>query len=193
MVKLHAGWKLYAGFSVALLILAITLLSALSAGMVQNGIIGGLVVALIITGAVVFFRSRIVAGGVGQIAVALKEISVRKLGIIFDNKSNDEIGGMAAVCQELQAYLDYMPWAAEHIADGSPTDEVKPKSDDDVRGNALAKMANDQSDVLTQVRESKYREAKSRSPWRPLPGRWGWDPGQLASSVQEGAGSTDEE
>lgn len=166
--------------------------TASSASMVKNVILGGRLVAVIITGAVAFFLSRSIADGVGQVAAALKAISVGNLGVKVDIKSKDELGDLAAAYQDMQAYLGDVPWAAEHIADGSPTDEAKPESDDDVRANALAEMTNDQNDALSQVRESADSAADSRNSWRPPPARWGWTPGQLVSSEQEAAGSIEQ-
>lgn len=145
-MKLNVGWKLYAGFGVTLLILAIVSL-----------------VAVIVTGAIAVFLSRSGGGGVGQVAAGLKAISVGNLGVKVEIKSKDELGEMASAYQDMRGYLGAMSKAAEHIADGSLTDEVKPKSDDDVLGNALVETTNNLNDVLMQVRESAGALTESRS------------------------------
>ena len=83
--------------------------TASSAGMVENGVLGALVVVVVVTAAVAFFRSRTVARGVGQVAAALKGISVGNLRKRVDFKSRDELRDMAATYQDMQAYLGDMP------------------------------------------------------------------------------------
>ena len=122
-----------------------------SAGMVRNVILGGFVVALVITAAIAIFLSRSIAGGIGQVSKGLKAIAQGNLNEKVDIKSKDELGDMSTAYGEMQSYLSTMAGAAEQIADGDLTVEVKPKSEQDALGIAFVKMLANLRVVIGEV------------------------------------------
>ena len=124
-----------------------------SAGTVKTVILGGLVVAIVVVGAVAIFLSRSIAGGIGQVSKGLKAIAVGDLGEKVEITSKDELGAMSQDYAAVQTYLGEMAAAAERIAAGDLTVEVKPKSEQDALGHAFVKMLGNLLEVLGGVND----------------------------------------
>ena len=125
-----------------------------AASMIKQVILGGFVIALLATGAIAFFLSRSIAGGVAKVSAGMKAIAVGNLSTEVEIKSKDELGEMSAAYGEMQTYLRETAAVAGHIADGDLTVEVKPKSEQDVLGNAFFKMRESLHALLTRVTET---------------------------------------
>ena len=111
-----------------------------SANMVKYVILGGMAIAVIITGAIAIFLSRSIAGGVQQVSKGLRAIAVGDLGEKVNVTSKDELGDMSMAYGDMQTYLGEMAAAAEQIAAGDLTVVIKTKSERDALGNAFVKM-----------------------------------------------------
>jgi methyl-accepting chemotaxis protein len=69
-------------------------------------------------------------------------------------KSQDEIGRLGAAIQRIVECESYMAMAADHLAGGDLTVNVKLRSDKDVLGNALAKMVGNLRDIVSRIAEN---------------------------------------
>jgi len=114
-------------------------------------LIWGTIGAVIAVGAIAFFITKGLTGGVNQIAAALKRISVGELDSKVNVKSSDEIGEMASAYGEMKLYLEGMSDNAQKIGQGDLSVNVNAKGEGDVLGNALTEMVVGLREVVSKV------------------------------------------
>ena len=114
--------------------------TASSSRIVYGVIIGGFAAATLITGVIAFFLSGAIASGIRRVSEAMKKIAIGDLSPRIDITSRDEVGQMSVAYGVMQSYLSEMAQAAEQIADGEFTGELRPRSEKDTLGNAFVKM-----------------------------------------------------
>ena len=122
-----------------------------AASTAKSVLIWGTVGAVIAVGAIAFFITKGLTGGVNQIAAALKRISVGELDSKVNVKSSDEIGEMASAYGEMKLYLEGMSDNAQKIGQGDLSVNVNAKGEGDVLGNALTEMVVGLREVVSKV------------------------------------------
>ena len=101
-----------------------------------------------------WFLSRSISSGVIAVGNALQKIAVGDSTTVVNIKSADEIGEMARSYGAMQVYLAEASDIAEKIGDGDLTVTVKPKSEEDVLGNAMYRMVTNLRGLIGQVGQS---------------------------------------
>ena len=106
-----------------------------------RGIAIGMFVAAAAVGLMIgFFLARSIASRVGQVAVAAEGLATGDLDQRINVRSRDEIGKMAEAFRAMIAYQQQMARVANAIAQGDLSQNVQPKSERDVLGNAFERM-----------------------------------------------------
>lgn len=117
----------------------------------QNMGIGIAVGSIAIMMVIGFFLSRSISSGVTTVGKALQEISTGNLDTQVNIKSADEIGEMARTYGEMRTYLEEASELAQQIGDGDLTVTVRPRSEGDKLGNALAQMVTNLKGLMAEV------------------------------------------
>ena len=112
---------------------------ALSAGAVAVALVVGL------------FMSRNIAGVARQVAVAAEGLSRGELDQRIEVRSNDELGRMAVSFRSMIAYQQDMARVANAIAQGDLTQNVEPKSEADLLGNAFRRMSDNLRQLVSEL------------------------------------------
>jgi methyl-accepting chemotaxis protein len=98
------------------------------------------------------FISNLIAVPLRKITVAAARISSGDLNVEVDAATKDEVGVLAASFQEMTVYLKGMAVVAEEVAGGDLRNQVTPKSDKDVLGNAFHKMIAGLRGIITEIK-----------------------------------------
>jgi methyl-accepting chemotaxis protein len=98
-----------------------------------------------------FFIAQALTGPLGQVRAVATELAKGDVDQEITVDSSDEVGQMASSFKEMIAYMKEMAGAAELIAAGDLTVEVKPKSDKDALGNSFLMMVENLRNVISDV------------------------------------------
>jgi methyl-accepting chemotaxis protein len=119
--------------------------------------------AALVGGALAFFASRRVTGGIAELARAASCIGAGDLEQTVDVHGSDELGGAARAFEAMLAYLKRLAGAAERIAAGDLTVDVQPASERDTLGAAFAHMAASLREMVAGfARAAEQMDASSR-------------------------------
>ena len=135
-------------------------------------------VSLAVGAGVAFYLGRSISNGASSVANGLQSISAGDLTAAVSITSNDELGDMSSAYNDMQEYLREMARAAESIAEGDLTVEVRPKSESDALGNAFAGMIAKLHEAMSRSRNTAEGLATAKD--------------QLASTAEESAKATQE-
>jgi methyl-accepting chemotaxis protein len=103
-------------------------------------LVGVVIFAVVTAAAIAFWLARGISQGVGKMRVAAAGIAGGDLEQDVEVTSKDEIGELAGSMRDMVEYLGEMAGAAQQIADGDLTAEVRPRSERDKLGTAFAAM-----------------------------------------------------
>lgn len=98
------------------------------------------VIAVAASSAIAFWLARGISHGVGKMGAAAAGIAGGDLEQDVEVASKDEIGELSGSMREMVEYLGEMAGAAQQIADGDLTAEVRPRSERDTLGTAFEAM-----------------------------------------------------
>lgn len=101
--------------------------------------------------------SRCVAGAAAQVATAAEGLARGELNQRIELDSQDELGQMAAAFREMIAYQQGMARVANAIARGDLSQDVMPKSEHDVLGNAFRQMSGNLRVLVGQKEAARVR------------------------------------
>jgi methyl-accepting chemotaxis protein len=136
-----------------------------------SAMVAGRSTAVVILGAFALFASLIISA----IAIrsitrplqsalrAAERIAEGDLGVDLEATSTDEAGALLASMSTMAESLGQMTAMAERIADGDLTVQVAPRSDKDVLGLALRRMAARLSQIIGEVRSGAHALAAATS------------------------------
>jgi methyl-accepting chemotaxis protein len=146
----NSAWEAYKG-TVA------TAAAASSRSTYQSGrdlIIGLLIGAVAIAIAIALLISRSLARRVQAVGRAASAISRGEIDQHVELGSRDELGAMAADFSQMIVYLREIADVAEAIAAGDLSTDVRPRSDGDVLGTALATMTRSLRDLVGSINDA---------------------------------------
>jgi methyl-accepting chemotaxis protein len=113
-----------------------------------------LVIAVAVGVGVALAISRRLARGISAVGRAAKKIAHGEIDQRIEVTSRDELGEMAADFNAMTDYLTETAQLAETIASGDLTVEVRPRSDKDALGNALADMTHGLRTLVGSINEA---------------------------------------
>jgi methyl-accepting chemotaxis protein len=113
--------------------------------------VGLLILALAIGATIANRLSRDIAGAATEVAAAARGLARGNTQQQLNVHSNDELGVMAEAFRDTVAYQEAMARAAEAIAAGDLTREVRPQSGEDVLGTAFQRMTANLRDLVSEM------------------------------------------
>ena len=117
----------------------------------QYLLISGIVAVFCI--AILFIVTRMISKNIKRIAVVANRLALGDTKQKVKVNSSDEIGEMADALSNVIDYLWEMSQAAEKIASGDLTVEVKPKSEKDTLSKSFGKMVENLKSMIEDTRE----------------------------------------
>ncbi len=156
--------------------LTLTLIAAAAA------ILLGLVVA--------FFFARSLTNPLRLVAMAAEGIAEGDLDQKFTINSRDELGQMASTFERMINYLQNMASVAQKMAQNDLTEDVTPKSERDLLGNAFAQMIASLRIAISQVAENAGNVNAASGQLAAAAGQAGQATSQIATTVQQVAKGT---
>lgn len=102
-----------------------------------------LFVILAIVISFIIFTIRIITKSLGELRTAAEELSVGKTGIHITPESDDAIGALAQSILAIDRNNQQLSGAARAIGEGDFSVAVRPRSREDILGNAIVQMRND--------------------------------------------------
>ncbi len=112
------------------------------------------VVSVIITLWIAFILIRVIEKSVKQLSDAAKDIAVGRVDINMVKYNNDEFGELVDEYTEVINNIKYQAQIAEEVSNGNLTINVVPKSPEDVLGNSLKKLVEDNLHALTNISDA---------------------------------------
>jgi methyl-accepting chemotaxis protein len=111
------------------------------------------VVAVVISGLLIMFLSRLIARPLQDIAQAAAKISSGNLAVAVSMEDRvDEVGILGQAFTQMIAYLKEMAGVADSLASRDFSVTVKPRSEQDVLGKAFAAMVTNIRELAKEVR-----------------------------------------
>jgi methyl-accepting chemotaxis protein len=117
-------------------------------------------------------------------------IAAGDLDFELDVKSKDETGQLADAFRSMTAYLQSMSKVAHSVAEGDLTEEVHPKSEKDVLGNAFFKMITSLREMIARVSENAISLSIASNELSTAANQASQATSQIAITVQQGAKGT---
>ncbi len=116
------------------------------------------VVMAIISMGVTFFIAllliKTIEKSVKQLSDAAKEIAQGRVDIHMEKYNNDEFGDLVDEYTQVINNIKYQSHIAEEVANGNLTITVNPVSADDLLGNSLKKLVDDNHNALTNISDA---------------------------------------
>ena len=159
--------------------------TASTANTVKMSILVGTAIAFVLLGGIAFYLSRSISNGVTTVGQALSRIAQGDVTAEVENDSSDEIGDMARSYREMRGYIREVSNNVELIGDGDLTVQVEPKSENDVLGQAMARMVASMSALIGQVGSTANNLATASNELSSAAEQAGGATTGIASSSQE--------
>ena len=112
------------------------------------------VASAIVTLLIAIALIRTIGKSVTQLANAAKDIAVGRVDINLVKHNNDEFGELVDEYTEVINNIKYQAKIAEEVANGNLTINVTPKSPEDVLGNSLKKLVEDNLHALSNISDA---------------------------------------
>ncbi len=127
---------------------------AMTSNMISFGLV---IISVIITVIIAIMLIKIINKSVEQLSKAAKEIAAGRVDIELVKYHNDEFGELVDEYQHVINNTKYQSKVAEEVANGNLTINVKPASADDVLGNSLKKLVEENHRVLSNINDAGYQ------------------------------------
>ncbi len=112
------------------------------------------VVSVIITMWIALVLIKVIEKSVKQLSDAAKDIAVGRVDINMVKYNNDEFGDLVDEYNEVINNIKYQAHIAEEVSNGNLTINVVPKSPEDVLGNSLKKLVEDNLHALSNISDA---------------------------------------
>jgi methyl-accepting chemotaxis protein len=142
------------------------------------------VLAIVLGLVVSWFSMRSIVNPLRTAVEAADRIATGDVAVELVAESRDETGALLTSMAEMTSSLREMTALAERIADGDLSVEVAPRSDKDVLGHALGKMAAQLSRIIGQVRSGAQALAAATSQLAATTQNVSQGTGEQASSIE---------
>ncbi len=149
-------------------------------------------VAVIITVFVAVKVIRAIEKSVAQLSDAAKDIAMGRVNIELVKYNNDEFGEMVDAYNKVIDNARSQAKIAEEVANGNLTITVTPSSSDDLLGNSLKKLVEDNLNALSNISEAGSQVTISSSQVASASQALAQGSTEQASAIQEITASIDE-
>lgn len=139
------------------------------------GTLGTLILSILIAS----MLARYLTGAVGRMSHAATRIAAGDVDQQLDVYSRDELGQMADAFRAMIAYENHMAAAANAIAEGDLSQDVRPQSERDVLGGAFQRMLANLRELVAELQHGSSNLASASSEI-------------LAAASQQASGATEQ-
>lgn len=150
------------------------------------------IISIIITLCVATALIRQIRISVEELSNAAKQIAMGRVDIQMVKHSNDELGQLVDEYSKVIENIKYQAHIAEEVSNGNLTLTVNPKSSEDLLGNSLKKLVDDNLHALSNISESGSQVTISSSQVASASQALAQGSTQQASAIQEITASIDE-
>lgn len=149
-------------------------------------------VCVAITMVIAIFLIRIIEKSVLQLSDAAKQIAIGHVDIEMEKYNNDEFGELVDEYNKVIDNIKYQSKIAEEVSNGNLTVTVIPKSPQDMLGNSLKKLVEDNLNALTNISDAGAQVTISSSQVASASQALAQGSTQQASAIEEITASIDE-
>nr|WP_300840117.1 methyl-accepting chemotaxis protein [uncultured Acetatifactor sp.] len=150
------------------------------------------VVSIAITAAIALFLIKTIEKSVSQLSDAAKEIAKGHVDINMVKYNNDEFGELVDEYTKVIDNIKYQAKIAEEVAGGNLTVAVNPASPEDVLGNSLKKLVEDNHNALSNISDAGSQVTISSSQVASASQALAQGSTEQASAIQQITASIDE-
>lgn len=151
-----------------------------------------LIVSIVITLVVGMSVIKDIDKNVIQLSNAAKDIAMGRVNVKLTKYNNDEFGELVDEYREVVDNIKYQSQITEEVAKGNLTISVKPKSTDDLLGNSLKKLVEDNLHILSNISDAGSQVTISSSQVASASQALAQGSTEQASAVQEITASIEE-
>ncbi|GAB4513831.1 MAG: hypothetical protein Kow0047_25530 [Anaerolineae bacterium] len=159
----------------------------------RNVILGLALVAALLVAALAVRVSGSISAPILAMTAAARRLAQGDIDQEITIDRSDEIGAMARAFRQMIAYMREMAGAAHRISSGDLGVTVSPQSDEDVLGNAFARMIRNLSDLVAQVQAEAGQVAESSAQITRAVEETARAAQQVAATIQQVAQGTAEQ
>ena len=149
-------------------------------------------VSVVISLAIAFALIKIINKSVEQLSRAASDIAMGRVDIELVKYHNDEFGELVDKYTEVVNNIKYQAQIAEEVSNGNLTVQVNVKSSDDVLGNALKKLVDDNLNALSNISDAGSQVTVSSSQVASASQALAQGSTEQASAIEEITASIDE-
>lgn len=150
------------------------------------------IVSVVVTLMVATALIRQIRMSVEQLSEAAKQIAMGRVDVQLVKYSNDELGQLVDEYRKVIDNIKYQAHVAEEVSNGNLTLSVNPTSSDDLLGNSLKKLVDDNLHALSNISESGTQVTISSSQVASASQALAQGSTQQASAIEEITASIDE-
>lgn len=150
------------------------------------------VVSVVVTVLIALGLIKTIEKSVKQLADAAKEIAMGHVNINLVKYNNDEFGELVDEYNSVIENIKYQAEIAEAVSNGNLTVQVNPKSPEDLLGNSLKKLVEDNLNALTNISDAGSQVTVSSSQVASASQALAQGSTQQASAIEEITASIDE-
>ena len=121
------------------------------------------ILSMVCSGIVALGIIKTIRTSLEQMAEASRKLAVGNVNIELKKQHNDEFGELVDEYNKVIDNMKYQAALIKELANGDLTVEVRPKSAEDVVGNALKKLVEDNYNAISNVSDSAYQVTTSSS------------------------------
>ncbi len=150
------------------------------------------VVAVIISVAIATSLVKVISKSVEQLSGAAKQIAMGNTNITMHKIHNDEFGELVDEYSKVIDNIKYQAGIAEEVSRGNLTVQVSPKSSDDILGNSLKKLVEDNHNAISNISDASRQVTTSSSQVASASESLAQGSTQQASAIQQITASINE-
>jgi len=151
-----------------------------------------IVVSVLVSVFIAFALIKAINQSVSQLSDAATKIAMGRVDIQMVKYRNDEFGDLVDKYTEVINNMKYQAQVAEEVSKGNLTIQVNVKSQDDVLGNALKKLVNDNLHALSNISDAGSQVTVSSSQVASASQALAQGSTEQASAIQQITASIDE-
>lgn len=153
---------------------------------------GMIIFSVVISLLIAFALIKAINKAVTQLSNAARDIAIGRVDIELVKYNNDEFGELVDRYTEVIDNIKYQARIAEEVSNGNLTVQVDVKSSEDVLGNALKKLVDDNFNALSNISDAGSQVTVSSSQVASASQALAQGSTEQASAIQEITASIDE-
>lgn len=154
--------------------------------------IGLLVISVIFTASIALSLIKAIVKSVSQLSDAAKDIALGRVDIEMVKYNNDEFGDLVDEYTKVIDNIKYQARVAEEVSNGNLTVDVKPSSLEDLLGNSLKKLVDDNRNTLGNISDAGHQVTIGASQVASASQSLAQGTTEQASAIEEITASIDE-